>query len=596
MSGNSQTSLLSDPQHALRLLHTELADTNREVLALTLEMDQRLAQRAAELRATQEELQRTNSELLQLTLELEERVAQRTAELTKANEALRESEARFRVLVEAAPEAIFVQSGGRFVYLNPAMLRLLGASRLEDMLGTELMERIAPEYQEAVRGRIRLQRETGKPAPLMDQEYLRLDGSRVPVETTAVPVRFQGLDAHLVFVRDITERKQAEAETATLQEQFRQAQKMEAIGQLAGGVAHDFNNLLFVINGRIELLLARLAPDDPARKELEVVYKAGQRAVNLVRQLLAFSRRQVLQPKVLDLNAVLADMDKLLRRLIREDIAFTTVLDPALKPTKADPGQIEQVLMNLVVNARDAMPDGGKLTIETANVELDASYCRTHAGVEPGPYVMLAVSDTGCGMDENTKARLFEPFFTTKEVGKGTGLGLATVYGIVRQSGGNIGVYSEPGKGTSFKVYLPRVQETPSRASRLIAPMVLRGTETILLVEDDEQVRALAHEILESNGYTVLPAANGHEALSTCRDYGKPVHMLLSDMVMPGMGGTEVAARVRVLYPNVKVLFMSGYADNAVAATGMLESGAHFVQKPLAPSALARKVREVLDG
>ena len=377
--------------------------------------------------------------------------------------------------------------------------------------------------------------------------------------------------------------------------QLRQIQKMEAVGQLAGGVAHDFNNMLFVINGQAQMALSRIAPDDPVRATLQMIIKTGQRAAKLTSQLLAFSRRQVLQPKVVDLNAIVADMDRMLRRLIREDIVLTTRLDPELKPTRADPGQVEQVLMNLVVNARDAMSAGGRLTIETANKTLDEAYCRTHEGVEPGRYVMLAVSDTGCGLSEEVKAHLFEPFFTTKERGKGTGLGLATVYGIIKQTGGHVAVYSEPGHGTSFKVYLPRVEAVVTPCPGKVSS-VLRGcNETVLLVEDDPDVRALAADILKSNGYEVVLASNGVEALRVCEKHGGKIDLVVTDVIMPNMNGPELAQHARRMYPEVQVVFMSGYADHAISAKGVLDDNAVFLQKPFTPSVLTHKLREVLD-
>jgi PAS domain S-box-containing protein len=387
-------------------------------------------------------------------------------------------------------------------------------------------------------------------------------------------------------------------ELTQTQAQLVQTQKMEAVGRLAGGVAHDFNNILTAITGYAELLLLTLGDLDPRHKDIEEIKKASGRASGLTRQLLAFSRKQVLQPRVLNLNAVVANMEKMLRRLIREDIELATVLDPALGRVKADPGQIEQVIMNLAVNARDAMPQGGKLTIETMNVYLDEDYARQHVDVQPGPYVMLAVSDTGVGMDEETLSHLFEPFFTTKEKGAGTGLGLATVYGIVKQSGGHIWVYSEPEPGTTFKIYLPRVEE----AVELLQPgaalaKLPQGTETVLLVEDADMVRELARRVLLQNGYTVLVARHGGEALQVCEQNEGPLHLLVTDVVMPGgMSGRDLAENLAPLHPGMKVLYISGYTDNAIARHGVLEPGIAFLQKPFTPDSLVRKVREVLDA
>jgi len=393
------------------------------------------------------------------------------------------------------------------------------------------------------------------------------------------------------------ETERAYQELSQTQEQLTQARKMEAVGRLAGGVAHDFNNLLMVIMGRSELLLQQLEADDPKRGATELIRDTTRRAADLTRQLLAFGRKQVLQPRVLDLNAVVDNMSELLRRVIGEDIALGTALDPELGRVKADPGQLEQVIVNLAINARDAMPEGGQLTIETVNVELDASYARRHVEVTPGPHVMLALSDTGIGMDEATQARIFEPFFTTKPLGKGTGLGLATVYGIVRQSGGNVWVYSEPGRGTTFKIYLPRVEDLPEPMDAdPVAGQPLRGMETVLLVEDEPAVRDLARDVLTARGYTVLVARLGAEALQICERHPGPIQLAVTDVVMPEMNGRELAQRLAVLRPGLKILYMSGYTDHAVVNHGVLDPGTVFLQKPFGPGVLVRKVREILDG
>jgi two-component system, cell cycle sensor histidine kinase and response regulator CckA len=381
-----------------------------------------------------------------------------------------------------------------------------------------------------------------------------------------------------------------------LEEQLRHSQKMEAIGQLAGGVAHDFNNLLTAINGYSSLALQRANPDSRTKTYLEEIKKAGDRAANLTRQLLAFGRKQMLKPVALNLNEVVFDMNKMLRRLIGEDIKFDAKLDPQLKKIKADPGQIEQVLVNLVVNSRDAMPQGGALTIETANFEVDQQYTGKLLALPPGGYVMLAVSDTGCGMSIETKARIFEPFFTTKDKGRGTGLGLSTVYGIVKQSGGNIWVYSEPNRGTTVKVYLPQFDCDKEQAERPgVEKAAPRGSETILLVEDEDVVRGLARQILQQAGYNVLDAGSGDEALRMCREHSDPIHLLLTDVVMPETSGKEIAQSLTSLRPGTCVLFMSGYTDDAIVHHGVLDSNVEFIQKPFTPVALARKVREVLD-
>ncbi len=368
------------------------------------------------------------------------------------------------------------------------------------------------------------------------------------------------------------------------------------MGQLAGGVAHDFNNLLTVIKGYSRMLLDDPQHDKRVRANVEQIDAAAERAVSLTRHLLAFSRKQVLQPKVIDLNALMVNLDKMLRRLIGEDIVVETLAAPELGSVKADPGQIEQVIMNLVVNARDAMPKGGKLTLETANVDLDADYAGDHDGVHPGRSVMLAVSDTGVGIDPQIQSRIFEPFFTTKELGRGTGLGLSTAYGIVKQSGGHIWVYSEPGQGTTFKIYFARVDrpaEVIPQVARPAAP--IRGAETILLVEDDEQVRDLTHSVLTTTGYSVLVAENGPAVAKICEQHRNAIHLLLTDVVMPGLSGRDVAKQVSARWPNAKVLYMSGYTKNSIVHHGVLDEGTFFLPKPFTPSALTNKVREVLD-
>jgi two-component system, cell cycle sensor histidine kinase and response regulator CckA len=389
---------------------------------------------------------------------------------------------------------------------------------------------------------------------------------------------------------DVTEQRE-------LEDQLRQSQKMEAFGQLAGGVAHDFNNLLTVINGYSDLLLRGLGTGEPIRLNVEEIRRAGERAASLTSQLLAFSRKQVLQPKVLKLNSVVADVDKMLRRLIGEDIDLLTVLEPSLGQIKADPGQIEQVILNLAVNARDAMPQGGQLIIETANVYLDNEYARRHLFIQPGQYVMLALSDTGCGMNAETQERLFEPFFTTKEQGKGTGLGLSTVYGIIKQSGGDIWVYSKVGKGTTIKIYLPRVAGIVESDEARDAPTELpQGRETVLLAEDEEQVRRIARVILEMSGYHVLEASGGDEALSIYKQHEGQIHLVMTDVVMPQMSGRELAQSLERLQPGIKVLYMSGYTDDAIVRHGLLDQEIAFLQKPFTPEALTCKVREVLDA
>jgi two-component system, cell cycle sensor histidine kinase and response regulator CckA len=396
-------------------------------------------------------------------------------------------------------------------------------------------------------------------------------------------------------VRRALQEAEERREREVLEQQLRQAQKVEVIGQLAGGVAHDFNNVLTVIGGFTELTLATIPGEDPRRADLEEVKHATRRGSELTRQLLAFARRQVLAPKVIDLNGVVASTQKMLQRLIGEDIDLVTVLTPELGRVRADAGQIEQVIMNLAVNARDAMPHGGKLTVETRNVELNDAYARTHVAVQTGQYVMLAVSDTGTGMDQEILRHLFEPFFTTKEPGHGTGLGLATVYGIVKQSGGNIWVYSEVGQGTTFKVYLPRVGQPLDSVTPRQPKSSLRGTETVLLVEDENGVRSVARRMLEGHGYSVLEATDGLNAIELVRQHDGPIHLLVTDVVMPHMSGRDVADEITARLPGIKVLFLSGYTAHAIAHRGVLDSKTPFLEKPFTLVSLASKVREVLD-
>ncbi|MET0794094.1 MAG: ATP-binding protein [Polyangiaceae bacterium] len=397
-------------------------------------------------------------------------------------------------------------------------------------------------------------------------------------------------------MQELAERERAEAALRKSEEQLRQSQKMEAIGRLSGSVAHDFNNLLSVILSYSDLVLSDLKPIDPLRADIESIRRAGEKAADLTRQLLAFSRQQVLTPRTLDLAEILRESEKMLRRLLSEDIEIVTHYARSLSRVKVDPGQIDQVLLNLVVNARDAMPDGGKLTIETKDVVLDESYTSEHFGVASGPHVMLAVSDTGVGMDQQTQARIFEPFFTTKDIGKGTGLGLSTVFGIVKQSGGHIWVYSEPGGGTTFKVYLP-VSEGADVEPPLetLAPTTLHGTETILLVEDQDEVRRVAQAILRRSGYHVIEARNAGEALLSCERHPRTIHLLLTDVVMPQVSGRELAERLITIRPEMRVLYMSGYTENVIVHHGILDSGISYLQKPIVPDLLLRRVREVLD-
>jgi PAS domain S-box-containing protein len=519
-------------------------------------------------------------------------------ERKETEKALLESETLLRTIIETEPECVkLVDCRGTVLRMNQAGLAMLEADAPEQVFGRCIYEFVAPEYRrafmECAEGVFRGESRT------LEFEAVGLKGTRRWLEMHAVPLRDHGGETVVLLgvTRDVTEHRRAEGALRKKEEQLRQSQKIEAIGQLTGGIAHDFNNLLTVINGYSTMTLQSLKADDPLRPNLAQIKEAGERAASLTQQLLAFSRNQVLEPKVLDLNAVVTNIDRMLRRVIGEDVDLALALKPGLGRVKVDPGQIEQVIMNLAVNARDAMPKGGRLTIETADVELDQDYVRGHVGAGMGAHVMLAVSDTGAGMDAETQARIFEPFFTTKEKGKGTGLGLATVYGVVKQSGGSIWVYSEPGRGTTFKIYLPRVdgpaEGTKPGPDSLSTP---RGSETILLVEDEAGVRELVRRILVAYGYTVLTASRGDEALQVCGCHEGSVHLLMTDVVMPGMSGRALADRLTALYPNVKVLYMSGYTDATIARNGELEDGAMFLQKPFTPGALARKVREVLDA
>ena len=638
-------------------------------------------------------------------------VTENISERKRAEEALRDSEARFRSLVEGAPDGIFVQSGGRYLYANVAMLKLFGATHPEEVIGRDAMAHVAPEYHDLVRDRIRREIETGKAVPLADLEYLRLDGARVPVETTAVPIRFEGRDAHLVFVRDVTVRRQAEAERERLmaaieqsgeavlitdprgtiqyvnpaferitgytraealgqnprmlksgkhddvfyrrlwttiangrtwserltnqrkdgtlytveatispmrdasgqlvnyvavkrditehlrlEAQFQQAQKMESVGRLAGGVAHDFNNLLMGIMGYAELCRDALEPRSPLRVYLDEITNGAKRSAAITRQLLAFARKQTIAPVVMDLNEAVPGMIKLLRRLVGEDIELVWKPGPGLATIKMDPSQLDQILANLTVNARDAIGGVGKLTIETANVTLDATFCARHEGAIPGSYVRLAVSDTGSGMDKATLAHLFEPFFTTKRAGEGTGLGLATVYGIVKQNAGYIDVLSEPGRGTTFSIHMPRCVGQAAAAVEATSGEHFGGTETVLLVEDEKAILATTRAFLERLGYTVLSAERPEEALRLAIKHSGTIHLLIADVVMPGLSGRHLAKRLAGERPDMRCIFISGYTADIIADHGILDKDVNFLPKPFSRDQLARKVREVLDG
>jgi PAS domain S-box-containing protein len=493
----------------------------------------------------------------------------------------------FQVLVNSAPMGIFILLDGNFKMVNPGFEKICGYSE-EELIGTDSLQLVSPDFREEVRqNTIRMLK--GESHLPFEFPIITKSGESKFVVEQLISTLYQAQRAALGYFLDISEHK-------SLESQFLQAQKMEAVGRLAGGVAHDFNNMLNVIIGYGDLMNQELHQHDPLVRYLTEIMKAADRAASLTRQLLAFSQKQISQPQVLNLNDKIRAIQKMLERLISEDIEMAVVLAPSLGAVKADPTHIDQIIMNLVVNARDAMPQGGKLTLETANVSLDESYVQRHAYVTPGPYVMLAVSDNGQGMDTATQARIFEPFFTTKENGKGTGLGLSTVYGIVKQNGGYIQVYSEIGQGTTFKVYLPQVQEAVSEIPTA-EPLAkeLYGSETILVVEDEEMLGNLIYRSLKSYGYTVLVARHGGEALLLCERHPGPIHLLLTDVVMPQMSGIDLSDRLAPLLPDMKVLYMSGYTGNAVVHHGVLDPTVSFIQKPFSAQILVEKIRKILD-
>jgi two-component system, cell cycle sensor histidine kinase and response regulator CckA len=519
---------------------------------------------------------------LDLAAELARRAAA-TVETSRLLRSLASSEERYRMLFEANPLPMWVYDAEtlRFLAVNEAAVRAYGYTRAEFLAMT--IQEIRPrEDIGALLADLRERGGPGSPTP-GTWRHRKKDGTLIDVEITAGKVRFEGRRAALVLAHDVTERLQ-------LEERLAQAEKMEAIGRLAGGVAHDFNNLLTVISGYTEILLAR--DDVEGREQLAEIAHAAEQAAGLTRSLLAFSRRQVMHPRVLDISAIVAGMEPIVRRIIGDDVSVGVRLGPNLAPVEADQAQLERVILNLAANARDAMPTGGRLTIETADVELDEDYVRTRGEGTPGPNVLLAVSDTGVGMSEDVQRHLFEPFFTTKNPGAGTGLGLATVFGVVKQSGGSIYVYSEEGRGTTFKIYLPAA---PSTAHEPVSTdgAAERGSETIMLVEDDDRVRNLVQLMLESKGYRVLAAAGAEEAERVCTE---DVDLLLTDVVMPEVNGRALAERLATTAPAMRILFMSGYSDEAVSRHGEISPDAEFIEKPFSDRALARKVREVLDG
>jgi two-component system cell cycle sensor histidine kinase/response regulator CckA len=598
---------ITKPFHAEEILAR--VGTHLRIRQLTRSLQQRNTQ----LQATQEMLHQQNAQLQaaqaalrQANAELEQRVAERTAELVKANAELQEqisererAEAALlaernllRTLIDHLPDSIYVKDvQSRFVLANRALLDMLGLSSTEQLLGKTDMDVFPPEIAAQFAADEQAIVETGQ--ALLNHEESIVNphsGALNWVLSSKVPVRdAEGQIVALVVVtRDITEHKR-------LQAQLLQAQKMESIGRLAGGIAHDFNNLLTVIVGYAELALATLPAENLLYDDLQAILNATERATALTRQLLAFARKQVLAPQILDLNELTLNLDKLLRRLIGEDVELVVREAPSAALVKADPHQIEQVLLNLAINARDAMPDGGRLSIEIANVVREQAAKEQHTQGSPAAYVMLAVNDTGVGMPPEVQAHLFEPFFTTKEVGKGTGLGLATCYGIVQLHGGQIEVSSQVGQGTSVKVYLPRTSEAADfRRERAAASSLPGGAETILVVEDEQMVRQLATRVLQQLGYSVLEAADGMEALRVAQRHGGTIDLLLTDMVMPQMNGNVLAEQLRAVHPQLKVLFISGYSDGMLGQQRLVEQKDALLQKPFTPALLARTVRDVL--
>jgi len=527
-----------------------------------------------------------------------EQVKQELAKRAKAEEALHKSEATLQLQIERMPIGCIVWNL-EFLAIswNPAAARIFGFTE-DEALGKHSYDLIVPKNAQSHTDQIWQRLLEGDTTATSVNENITKDGRTIICDWTNTPLRDDGnIVGVLSMVQDITERKRAEEQLREGEGRIRQMQKMEAIGQLAGGIAHDFNNILMVILGFSDLLLVKLAADDPLHEHARTIKTAALRANDLTYQLLAFSRKQMLQPRVVGLNELIRDGEKMLRRLIREDVELVFDLSPEAGQVKVDPGQVNQILMNLCSNARDAMPQGGKLIVETRNVDFTSRMMTGHTEMQPGRYVMMAISDTGVGMDNTTKSHLFEPFFTTKELGKGTGLGLATVYGIAKQSSGYIYAYSELGKGTTFKIYLPRID--PPLAADEGQPREpgesLRGTETILLVEDEVEVRNLVRIILQNNGYTIVEAENGKEAVRICREMGTSIHGMVTDVVMPQMGGKDAVREIRQFCPNLVVLFMTGYTEDFITLNEMLEEGMAILQKPLRAEELLRQLRESLD-
>ncbi len=522
-------------------------------------------------------------------------VRKRIAELEKSDterkrteDLLRESEERLKTTLNSIQTGIVIIDAETHIIVdaNPAAIKMIGAPE-EQVVGHVCHDYICP----AEKGKCPIT-DLGQKVDNSELILLTANREEVPILKTVTTIFLGGKECLLDSFIDIREKKKLEAQLA-------QSRKLEAIGTLAGGIAHDFNNLLTVIIGNAELALMDVIKDESLRKGIEEIKNAGEKAASLTRKLLAFSRRQIVHPEILNINELLTDMKKMLGHLIGEDIELLTIQEPALWQVKIDPGQVEQVIMNLAINARDAMPKGGKLTIETDNADLNKNYFRKHGikGEKPGHYVMLTISDTGSGMSPEIQEHIFEPFFTTKAVGKGTGLGLSTVYGIVRQNNGFVWVYSEPGRGSTFKVYLPKMKGDAEPEEKEQTPVDdPGGSETVLIVEDNDGLRKFAQEILQSYGYRTLVAKNGEDALRVSREHKGPIHLLLTDVVMPKMGGREAAKRLQPLYPQMKVIYMSGYTENAIVHHGVLAPELDFLEKPFTPEGLARKVRGALGS
>jgi signal transduction histidine kinase/two-component SAPR family response regulator len=519
------------------------------------------------------------------------REAEERAERKRAEMALRDNLALHTTLVESLQMGVLVENDSQLVLnANRMFCDLFAFNDPHDLVGkdaNQIFESLRSLFSNP-KGFIRqleTHRKNGK--PVISEELLMANKQILERDYLPIMLGPERL-GHLWLFRNVTDRRH-------LEEQFQHSQKMDAIGQLAGGVAHDFNNLLTIIIGFASILMSRFSADEPGRQEVEEIEKAGRRAASLTGQLLAFSRKQMMRMEELDLNTIILEMEKMLRRIIGEDIELVTLLEPALALIKVDHGQMSQVIMNLAVNARDAMPQGGKLLITTSTVELDEGYALSHAQVKPGQYILFTVSDNGTGMSKETQEHIFEPFFTTKEPGKGTGLGLSMVYGIIKQTQGHIWVYSEEGHGTTFKIYLPTVQTIES--SRVVekGKTSLRGSETILLVEDEEALRNLARRVLEMNGYTVLEASNGNEAIAVCENQSRNIDLVVTDIIMPQMGGIDLVNRLKINCPDIRILFITGYTDNTMMHSNGVEQGIALLQKPFSPDSLARKVREVMD-